>query len=259
MDYSIIIRNSVFENSEIVIDSASNVTIEHSQFILGEVGKEEEPSHVIKVYNTGIFLLTDTYFGNKSIQYDQNDTGHSEMKNYTNLGINLENVLFAELRGCTFTGIKGEKSNGSAMLLKNTKIVMVSCQLYLNMAKNGLIFGNNSVNITSTNASFLSNYAGNSGAVYYLINFCSLTNVGSIFKNNTAREHAGVVFAVYDVTINNRECLFQHNSAENGNGSVISMQYNCRLINNQVFEATMSGPHHFSLHCKHPVFLLRKV
>ncbi len=235
-DYAVVIENSVFESSEIVIDSASNVTIVHSHFILEDIGKDEVPNHVVKVYNTGTFYLSDTQFGNLSKHNDANNTNHSEKKSSTNLGIKLGNVLNAELRGCTFTGIKGENSNGSVMLLKNTRIWMVSCQLYLNMASNGIVFGNNSVNITSINSSFAMNYAVNSGAVFHLTDSCSLTNDGSVFQNNSAREHAGVVYVMNSVTINNRGCLFQHNSVETGDGSVIWMQYNCQLINEQVLK-----------------------
>ncbi len=232
MDYSVFIENSVFEISEIIIDSASNVTIVHSHFILEDIGKEEEPSHVVKVYNIGILFMNETYFGNQSIQ--DNDTGHSEMKNSTNLGIALENVSITVLRGCTFTGIKAENSNGSAILLKNSDILMISCHLYLNMVKYGVVFGNNFANITTRNSSFTYNYASDSGAVFYLSNACSLTNYDSIFQYNSAREHAGVVCAMYDVTINNRGCIFQHNLAETGNGSAIWMRYNCQITNRQV-------------------------
>ncbi len=235
MDYSVYIENSVFENSEIVVDSASNVTIVNSHFTMEDIGKEEEPNHVVRIYNTSAIFMTDTHFGNKLIQDNQNDTGHSQMKSSTNLGIKMENVLSAELKNCTFIGIKTEKSNGSAMFLKNTEVLMLYCQLYVNIAKHGVIFGVNSVNITSKNSSFKKNYASHSGAVFYLTNSCSLTNEGGIFQNNSAREHAGVVFAMYDVTIKNRGCLFQYNSAETGNGSVIWMQHNCQLTNEQVF------------------------
>ena len=85
-DYSVIIKNSVFENSKIMIDSDSNVTIVHSQFLMEDIGKDEEPSHLIKVYNVGILLMTDTHFGNKSIQDTQKYTGNSEMKSSTTLG-----------------------------------------------------------------------------------------------------------------------------------------------------------------------------
>ncbi len=238
-DYAVVIENSVFENSEIAIDSASNVTIVQSHFIMEHIGKDEVPNHVVKVYNTGTFFMSDTHFGNQSEQNNPKNTSHSEKKNSTNLGIQLKNVRNAALRGSTFTGIKGEKSNGSVMLLKNTEIWMESCQLYHNMAKNGVIFGNNSVNITSINSSFTMNHAANSGAVFYLINSCSLKNDGSVFQNNSAREHAGVVYAMYTCIympcIYNRRCLFQHNSAETGGGSVFWIQYNCQLINEQVF------------------------
>ncbi len=232
-DYAVVIENSVFERSEIVIDSASNVTIVHSQFIMEDIGKDV-PNHVVKMYNTGTFFMSDTHFGNQSEQNNPKNTSYSEKKKSTNLGIQLENVRNAELRDSTFTDIKGEKSNGSVMLLKNTDILMVSCQFYHNMAKNGIIFGNNSVNITSINSSFTMNYAGNSGAIFHLTDSCSLTNDGSLFQNNSAREHGAVVFAMYHVTINNKGCLFQYNSAETGGGSVIWMQYNCQLINEQV-------------------------
>ncbi len=235
-DYSVIVKNSRFDNSEIVIDSASNVTIMHSHFIIEARGKKKESNHVVKVYNTGILFMIDTHFGNfknQSMQDNQNETGHSDIKNSTNLGIKLKNVQIAELRGCTFTGIKAEKCNGSAILLKNTEILMVFCQFNLNMAKHGVIYGDNSVNITSKTSSFLFN-RGKSAAVFYLVNSCSLTNEDSVFQNNSASEHAGVIFAMYDVTINNRRCLFQQNSAEAGNGSVIWMQHNCQLTNRQV-------------------------
>ncbi len=234
MDYSVLIENSVFENSEITMDSASNVTIACSRFMMKDIGMEEEPNHVVRIYNTGILFVTDTLFGNESLPNNQNNTSHSEMKHSTDLGMKLENVQNAELRGCTFTGIRAEKSNGSVMLLKNTEMLMVSCQVYLNTANNGVIFGKNSVNITSRNSSFLSNHASKSGAVFYLINSCSLTNDDSVFKNNSARKHAGVVFAMHEVMINNSGCLFLHNFAELGGGSVIWMQYSCQLINKQV-------------------------
>ena len=214
MDYSVVFENSRFKNSEIVIDSASNVTIVYSHFIMEEIGKEK-PDHVIKVYNTVVLFMTDTHFRNfenQSMPDNQYSTGHSEVENYTNLGIKLENVRIAELRGCTFTGIMADKNNGSAIWLKNSEILMMSCQLHFNIAKYGVIYGSHSVNITSRNSSFLFNF-GKSGAVFYLINSCSLTNDGSIFQNNSAREHAGVVYATYDVTINNRDCLFHNNSA----------------------------------------------
>ncbi len=244
MDYSVIFEYSRFENSEIVIDSASNVTLVYSQFIMEHIGNEE-PTHVIKVYNTEILFMTNTHFGtfeNQSMHDNQYNTGHSEIKNSTYLGVKLENVCIAKFRGCTFTGIKADKSNGSAILLKNTEMLMVSCQLRFNIAKYGVIFGNHSVNITSQNSSFLFNF-GKSGAVFYLINMASLTNYDSVFQNNSAREHGGVVHAMYDNTINNRGCLFQHNSAETGGGSVIWMQYNCQLINEQVFIASSTSPH----------------
>ncbi len=237
MDYSVLIENSVFEDSEIVINSASNVTIVYSHFIIEDRREEEEAKHVVKVYNVGILFMTYTYFGkleNQSIQGKENDSGHSKMKNSTNLGFKLENVRIAQLKSCTFAGIRAEKSNGSAMLLKNTDILMESCHFNSNMANNGVIFGENSVNITTSNSSFLSNHAIKSGAVFYLTKSCSITNDGSIFQNNSARDHAGVVFVMYDVTINNRGCLFQHNSALTGHGSVIWMQYDCQLTNRQV-------------------------
>ncbi len=232
MDYSVLIENSQFENGEIVIDSASNVTIMYSQFIMKDIGKEEEPKHVVKVYNTGILLITNTHFGNQSRQGNPSDTGHLETKSSTNLGINLENVLTAELRGCTFTGIISEKSNGSAILLKNTDIFMISCQLYLNMAKHGVIFGNNSVNITSRNSSFISNHGTKSGAVFYLANSCSLTNNGNVFKNNSAREHGGAIYIRNRGNCTNYKSSFVSNHADSYGGA-INVYIDGQLINNE--------------------------
>ena len=193
-----------------MIDSSNNVTIVHSHFILQDIGKEIEPNHVIKVYNTEILFVYHTHVGNKLMQHSQNYTYNSETKSSTNLGIKLDNVTFAELRS---------------------------------IAKHGVIFGDNSVNITTINSSFLSNQASKSGAVFYLINSCSLTNHNSVFRNNSARKHAGVVYAMHDVIINNTGCLFHNNFAETGNGSVIWMQYNCQLTNRQVSSLISLGMH----------------
>ncbi len=219
MEYSFVIENCIFEGSEIVIDSASNVTIINSQFIMEDLAKDEEPNHVIRIYNTGFLYMTDTHFGNQTM-YNQNEIIHSKIINSTNLGIKLENVLIAELEDCTFTGIKSEKKKGSAMYLQNVGILMTSCEFYLNIAEHGVIYAINYVNITSRNSSFVSNYATGAGAVFYLTNFCSITNDDSIFQNNSAKENAGVVYARYDVTINNRGCLFQYNSAEESGGAI---------------------------------------
>ncbi len=235
VDYFVIIENCTFKGSEIVIESASNVTIVYSHFTMGDLGNDEEPNYVIKFYNTGSLFMTETHFG----FHNQNGTSHSGIIPSTNLGLRIENVSMVELKYCSFNGIKAEKSSGSAMFLQNTEVLMISCQFYLNMAKYGVIFGTDFVSITSINSSYISNYAGKSGAVFYLTNSCSLTNDGSVFQNNSARKNAGVVYATYDITINNSGCLFQHNSAKTGSGGVIWMQYNCKVTNKQVYVLNM--------------------
>ena len=229
-----------------MIESASNVTIVYSHFLIGDLGKDEEPNYVIKFYNTGSLFMTETHFG----FHNQNGTSHSGIIPSTNLGLRIENVSMVELKYCSFNGIKAEKSSGSAMFLQNTEVLMISCQFYLNMAKYGVIFGTDFVSITSINSSYISNYAGKSGAVFYLTNSCSLTNDGSVFQNNSARKNAGVVYAMYDITINNSGCLFQHNSAETGSGGVIWMQNNCKLTNKQVsvLDILLISQHYFFLH-----------
>ncbi len=235
-DYSVSIQNCVFDGSEILMESANNVAIMDSHFIMDDIGKDEEPNHVLRIYNTGFLFMAGTHFVNEktALENNQIEKGHSKIMNSTNLGMKMENVFLAELKDCTFIGIKSEKNNGSAIFLKNTKVFLVSCKIDLNMAKNGVIFGIDSVNVTSRSSSFISNYAAESGAVFHLTNSCSLTSYGSVFQNNSAREHASVVYAMHDVTIDNRGCLFQDNSAETGNGSVIRMQYNCQLTNKKV-------------------------
>ncbi len=199
-----------------------------------DIEEDEEANHVIRIYNTGSLCMTGTHLGNQLMQHNQNEISHTKIVKSTHLGIKIENVSIAELKDCTLTGIMSEKNNGSAMFLQNTEVLMISCEFYFNMAKNGVIFGINSVNITNKNSTFISNYASKLGAVFFLTNSCMLTNDGSVFRNNSAREHAGVVYAVNDITINNRGCSFEDNSAETGNGSVIWMQYNCQLTNRQV-------------------------
>ena len=232
MNYSVFFNNCVFDDSEIVIDSASNVTIMYSHFIMYNVKQEEEPNHVVQIYNTGSLLMTDTHFGNQS-KHNQKDKINSNIIGYTNRGLKVENVSIAELKNCYFTGINAEKTSGSAIRLQNTEISMISCKLYLNTAENGVIFGINSVNITSINSSYISNHAANSGAVFYLTDSCSLTNDGSVFLNNSAKKHAGVLYATHNVTIDNIRCLFQYNTAETGNAGAIYGQYKIEVFNNE--------------------------
>ncbi len=232
MGYSVLFDNCVFDDSEIVIDSASNVTIVYSHFIMRGVEKDEEPKHVISIYNTAFFFMTDTHFGNQSKQHNQKDSMNSKINVYTNLGLKMDNVLLAEVKDGSFTGIKAEKSSGSAIFLQNTKVQMVSCELSFNIAKNGVIYGTNSVNVIIRNSSFISNYASKSGAVFYLTSSCSFINDGNVFQNNSAKKNAGVVYATQDVTINNRGCLFLHNSAE-ADGGVIYGKTDIEIINTE--------------------------
>ncbi len=111
----------------------------------------------------------------------------------------------------------------------------MSCDIRLNIAKHGVIFGINSVNIASINSSFTSNYAAKSGTVFHLMNSCLLINDGSTFQNNSAQEHGGVAYAMHNVTIDNTNSLFQYNNAETGDGSMIWMQDGCQLNNQQVY------------------------
>ncbi len=231
VDYSVIIKNCTFEGSEIVLDLARNVTIKSSHFIMGDLGKGEEPTHAIRIYNTAFFFMIDTHFGKQIM--NQYNRSLSKIGTSSNLGIKMENVSIAELKDCSFTGIKAETSHGSVMFLQRTEILIISCEFDLNIAENGIVFGKNSVNVTSENSSFMFNHAAKSGAVFYLTDSCSLTNDGSIFQNNSASKHAGVVYATHNVTINNKGCIFQYNSAENGNGGVIHGQNNIEIINTE--------------------------
>ncbi len=231
VEYSVIVKNCTFESSEIVLDSARNVTIISSHFIMRDLAKDEEPYHIIRIYNAGFFFMIDTHFGKQKI--NQYDRSLSKIETSTNIGIKLENVSIAELKECSFTGFRAEKSYGSVISLQRTEVFMISCKFHLNIAEHGVIFGKNSVNVTSKNSSFISNFAAKSGAVFYLTDSCSLSNDGSVFQNNSANEHAGVVYATDNVTINNKGCLFQYNSAENGNGGVIYGQKNIEIINTE--------------------------
>ena len=120
MGYSVFIESSTFEDSEIVIDSASNVSIMDSHFIMEGVRKDEEPNHVVRIYNTEFVFISNTDFGNQTTQPNLNEANYLKIMNSTKLGIKMENVSTAELKSCMFTGIKSEMSNGSVMFLQNT-------------------------------------------------------------------------------------------------------------------------------------------
>ena len=234
ISYTIFIINCTFYGIELEIDSAKNITIVDSRFFIQNVLKNQDSHHILRVYNTDILSISDTLFGNQIIE--QNEMIYVKGLEATDLGIKMENVSFAEIIRCSFSGIKSDVTNGSVIFLRKTELRIISTNLHFNVAKYGVIFAFDSVNITTSNCLYNSNNALKSGGVFYMNYLCTLTNDECIFQNNTSGEDGGVVYATHNVIIKNNRCLFQYNSAETGSGSVIWMQHNCQLTNKKVFQ-----------------------
>ncbi len=224
--YTIFIRNCTLVGSEVVIDSASNCTIESCHFVIQNVQENQQSNHMLRVSNTGFLFIFKTIFGPQGMGL----FGTRNMK-LTNLGLKIEHVLYAEIKTCTFSGIASEISDGSAMFLKTTEVVIISSKFYSNVAQNGVIFASNSVNITNINSSYISNYAVDLGGVFYLMDFCTLSNNACNFQNDSS-EFGGAIYAKNRVLIKNRDTLFQYNSAKYG--SVMRLTDNCQVMNKQV-------------------------
>ncbi len=228
---SIFIENSMFMTSDLMINSASSVTIVESHFITETIRDNQEPNYVLTVRNVPHLLISNTFFG-----IEMNSITEYRIMAGTKLGINMENIPFAEIRNCMFTGIKSYESNGSAILVKDSEVRITSCDFHNNIAKYGVIYANSYVNLTTTNSSFKSNYADVAGAVFFLTNVCTLINDGGMYQNNTAGQQGAVVYAEHGIIIKNNQCSFQYND-----GTVIWMQHNCRLSNQQVINNDNKG------------------
>ncbi len=229
INYSIFIQNTTSKSSELIIESASNVTIVNSHFITENVKDEEDPSYALKLKNVTLLVISGTYFGN--------EMGNDQLMQTTNLGIHMDNILFAEIRNCNFTGINSPVSNGSAMFLNGTEAKIISCDFHFNIVNCGLIYANNSVSLTTINTSFISNSATTNGAAIFAHNDIEIVNNRSKFIHNKANR-AGAIYMSNRGTCINIDSLIANNSAPNGAGAfgfyqdVSVTNINCTFIQN---------------------------
>ncbi len=213
---TMLIQNCTFEGSKLEIDSANNITIMDSHFIVQNVSESSTSNHILEAYNTQFLLISNSYFGN--LPTKQNETKHL-LTGATSLGIRMENVTLAEVRQCTFAGFKSDESDGTALYLIRTTIQLTSSYFHYNLANHGVIFASNLVNITSMNCSYAFNQAED-GAVFSLRDSCTLVNIDSMFQQNLAIEHGGVVNAKYHVSITNLNCTYFQNEAGERAGAI---------------------------------------
>ena len=238
ISYAVSIQNCTFEGSELEIDSARNVSISFSSFIIRNVSENHEPTHTVRVYNTDIVFVSNTLFGNQT----KGHTGNKAlMTEGTNLGIKIENVPLAEIRECTFSGIKSDVSRGTVMYLKSTSVLMISCVFYSNRARYGVIQAIGSVNLENNNCSFISNHVVKYGGVFYMSDFCNLTNYDCIFQTNIADRYGAVLYGKKYAIIKNTRCLFQYNAADTGGVFFMkdfctNLNYDCIFQNNSAKE-----------------------
>ena len=194
---TVLIENCTFEGSELKIESAANVTILCSHFRTQAVEDDHESNHVLVVQNTSFVFISYTIFGNQTVQ--EHGFNNRDTMEGTSLGIKWEDVSFAEMWKCNFTRMRSEVKNGSVLLIKNADVLMISCYFYLNKAKHGVIYASGSVNVTTINSSFISNYAIAEGGVFYIGHNCSVTNNNSIYQNNSGIDNMSTlrVYANY--------------------------------------------------------------
>ncbi len=216
---NILIQNCTFEGGKLEIDSASNVTIQNSHFLVQHVSEDKTSDYILIINNTDYLFIYNTFCGNVS-------TKSTELTGNTSLGVKLENVILAEMKKCIFTGIKSDESGGVALFVKSTELILASSYFQNNSGEYSIIHATDSVKITSSNTSFTYNHAG---AVIYIKQLSSLSNKFCKFQNNRVRELGAVVFIMRHTILHNYRCLFQYNF-----GRVIYMRYNSQLMNEEV-------------------------
>ncbi len=217
-DYSVFMDNCSFEDSEIIIHSATNVRIMNGIFKTQKKPQDQLSNHILSILNSYSLYIHYTSFGNEI----------NTTLDRAHLGIKLEQVEHGEIRHSTFTGIRSNVSDGVVLFLKSSEIEIISCRFQFNLAKSGIIYASDSSNITSIKSSYISNEAEISGAVFYLKNFCTLTNYDCQFHSNMATY--GTIFAKDYVNIKNIDISCISNYAEKS-GGVLYLKNFCTLLN----------------------------
>ncbi len=220
--YNVFVENCTIKDSWFDIDSAKNVSIQNSQFLLQNVSEYQVTEYILTVNNIESLYIYNTFFGNLSPE--ENDT--EELRGATSLAIKLNYITLAEISNCTFTGIRSDESDGVALFVKSTHLKLASSNFHKNLAKYNIIYATDRVNISTINCSFISNHAG---AVLFMEHLSSISNEFCIFEDNIVREHGEVVSIKAHSIMNNYQCLFQHNF-----GTVIYMRYNSQILNQEV-------------------------
>ncbi len=220
----IFVQNCTFEGGHFKINSASNVTIMDTQFIVQNIAKHEASNYVLTVYNTSSLFVSNTVFGNLLTESNE----MRDISGATSLGIRLENVSISEIRKCTFTGIKSAEGYGVALSLKNTEVKIISSNFQFNSAKFGVIHATNGANITNINCSFISNRGFQCGVVCMLDN-CTLLNSDSVYSENIVTVNgAAAVYGKRWCNITNVGTTFADNTGVDG---IIILNNHGTLIN----------------------------
>ncbi len=243
---AVLIEESTFHGSEVIVNSTRSCSIEYCNFVTDRLVQEQESRYMLNVYGVNFLNISQNLFG--SVTNINNSTKHEEREDTSHRGIKLENVVFAEIRNCSFRNIVSKDRNGSALHIIDSTVSIISCDFHGNIARFGNIFGGNFANITCVDSVFTSNRVSNYGGVFYLENHSILFNMDSVFKNNSAELNGGVIYGANNILNENDNCLFQYNLAKTGHGGVIRVVENSDVVNIKVNNQSQSlTQKHFQL------------
>ena len=222
---SVLIGNSTFNDSEISIDSMRNCKIKSCYFIPKAEDKNKVSSYMLQVWNTVSLNIFHTIFDGSIFRKSNN------MIRQTQSVIKIHNISLAKVEHCTFKNIHS-LNDGSILFITVSVVYIKHSQFISNMARYGVIYATNNIQITNENCSFASNSAEESGGVIHLTNNGMIKNMHSIFLQNYAGSRGGTLYLENSVQCVNFACSFQENSAKVA-GAAIYTQNSVNVTNTQ--------------------------
>ncbi len=203
---SVMIRNCTLNRSEIFIYSADSCKIISGYFIPKAEHEKKESNFMLEVWNTYYLEITQTT-STGSVHSNAN-----KVTNHTQSGVKMHNLLLAKVTHCTFNNIQSKVNDGSALYVTSSSVYIRKSQFVSNMARYGVMYATNHVNITTEKCSFISNFAHERGGGVYISSNSSLTNINSFFLKNIARSRGAAIYMKNYVQCLNFDCSFRENS-----------------------------------------------
>ncbi len=172
-------NNCVFEGSRIFLRSIRDCNVHTCHFkteSLPDSGHRFD--YMLNVYSLVFLSIAESTFG-------EADENLSLKTNETHLGIRIENVLHSMIRNTFLANVLSNELQGTVIYITNSTLDIDYCQFYYNSAKRGIIVAENSVKMTISKSSFVSNHVVIEGLLLLLWH-TTLVTQDSIYHNNKA-------------------------------------------------------------------------